>query len=247
MAVSIRDTGADRSRDRLARFPAIMWGMVVLAVSLWMSIDPNRTIGAAGADIPKDKNWDFDDASPGTLPRAFAVGTLFDGRPAGDWKILITTRAKSASQVLAQLMPKGADQAHKLILIDQTITSNVDLEVSFLSVSGNADMGGGLIWRARDDRNYYLLRASAVEQNIRLYRVVKGVRQLIKNHSRTVGQRDWHTLRVIQHGCEIQVRYDDEAIFQLCDNTFAQGRIGLWTTSDAVTYFDDLQLRSLDE
>lgn len=247
VAVSIRDTGADRSRDRLARFPAIMWGMVVLAVSLWMSIDPNRTIGAAGADIPMDKNWDFDDASPGTLPRAFTVGTLFDGRPAGDWKILITTRAKSASQVLAQLMPKGADQAHKLILIDQTVTSNVDLEVSFLSVSGNADMGGGLIWRARDDRNYYLLRASAVEQNIRLYRVVKGVRQLIKNQSRAVGQWDWHTLRVIQHGCEIQVRYDDEAIFQLCDNTYAQGRIGLWTTSDAVTYFDDLQLRSLDE
>ena len=82
---------------------------------------------------------------------------------------------------------------------------------------------------------------------IRLYKVVKGVRQLIKNHSRTVGQREWHTLRIIQHGCEIQVRYDNEAIFQLCDNTFAQGRIGLWTTSDAVTYFDDLQLRSLDE
>lgn len=224
-----------------------MWGLTVLTVSLWMSIDPDRTIGGAAADIPKDKKWDFDEASPGTLPGTFAVGTLFDGRPAGDWKILITTRAKSASQVLAQLMPKGADQAHKLILIDQTITSNVDLEVSFLSVSGKADMGGGLIWSARDDRNYYLLRASAVEQNIRLYRVVKGVRQLIKNQSRTVGQREWHTLRVIQHGCEIQVRYDDEAIFQLCDNTFAQGRIGLWTTSDAVTYFDDLQLRSLDE
>lgn len=224
-----------------------MWGIVLLAVSLWMSIAPDQTTGAADADIPKDKNWDFDAASPGTLPRAFAVGTLFNGQPAGDWKILITTRAKSPSQVLAQLMPKGSDQAHKLVLIDQTITSNVDLEVSFLSVSGKADMGGGLIWRASDDRNYYLLRASAVEQNIRLYRVVKGVRQLMKNHSRTVGQRDWHALRVIQHGCEIQVRYDDETIFQLCDRTFAQGRIGLWTTSDAVTYFDDLQLRSLDE
>ena len=82
---------------------------------------------------------------------------------------------------------------------------------------------------------------------IRLYRVVNGVRQLIKNQSRTVKHGEWHTLRVIQHDCEIQVRYDDEPIFQLCDNTFSQGRIGLWTTSDAVTYFDDLQLRSLNE
>src|SRR5688572_23173275 len=155
VAISIRHRNANRSRNHPTRFPAIMLGITVLAFSLWMSVNPDRTIGAAGTDIPSDKNWNFDEASPGTLPEAFSVGTLFDGRPAGDWKILITTRAKSASQVLAQLMPKGADQAHKVVLIDQTITSNVDLEVSFLSVSGKADMGGGLIWRARDDRNYY--------------------------------------------------------------------------------------------
>ena len=41
-------------------------------------------------------------------------------------------------------------------------------------------MGGGLIWRARDNRNYYLTRANPLEQNIRIYRVVKGVRTFFK-------------------------------------------------------------------
>jgi hypothetical protein len=195
----------------------------------------------AVADTPEEKLWNFDDAAPGTLPRAITVGTLFDGRPAGEWKVLITNRAKSASQVLAQLTSKGADQAYKLVLIDGTTSSNIDVEVSFLPVSGKADLGGGLIWRARDDRNYYLLRASAIEQNIRLYRVVKGARQLIKNYNRNIGQ-SWHTLRVIQQGCEMQIRYDDEPLFQLCESALDRGRIGLWTKSDAVTYFDDLQL-----
>jgi hypothetical protein len=217
-------------------------GLIALAVCLIAGES-----GWTAADDPTpEKIWTFDEAAPGTLPTVFSVGTLFDGRPAGEWKILITNRAKSPSQVLAQLGSKGADHAYKLVLLDGTDSSNVDLEVSFLPVSGKADLGGGVIWRAKDDRNYYLLRASAVEQNIRLYRVVKGTRHLIKNHNRTIGVSDWHTLRVIQHGCELQIRFDDEPLFQVCDQTFDRGRIGLWTKSDAVTYFDDLHWRLLD-
>jgi hypothetical protein len=198
-------------------------------------------------DMALDRAWTFDTAAPGTLPEAFSVGALFDGRPAGEWKILITSRAKSPSQVLAQLSSKGADHAYKIVLLEGTMSANVDLEVSFLPVSGKADLGGGLIWRAKDDRNYYLVRASAVEQNVTLYRIVKGVRHVIKSYNRAIGRSDWHTLRVVQHGCEMQIRYDDEPLFQLCERTFERGRIGLWTKSDAVTYFDDLQLRLLKE
>jgi hypothetical protein len=39
------------------------------------------------------------------------------------------------------------------------------------------------------------------------------------------------------------VFYDDTQVFHLCDETFTQGKVGLWTKSDAVTYFDDLQLQ----
>jgi hypothetical protein len=205
------------------------------------------TIGRTAESPERDRQWTFDEAAPGTLPEMFSVGTLFDGRPAGEWRILITNRAKSSSQVLAQVGSKGADHAYKLVLLNGPTSANVDVEVSFLAVSGKADLGGGLIWRAKDDRNYYLLRASAVEQNIRLYRVVKGTRQLIKNHNRSIGPSAWHTLRVTQHGCELQIRYDNELLFQLCEQTFDRGRVGLWTKSDAVTYFDDLLVRQLDE
>jgi len=217
----------------------------LMAGLFWVMMgEPGRTDTIS---MDREKEWRFDESAPGTLPEAFAVGTLFDGRPAGEWKILITNRAKSASQVLAQVGSKGEDHAYKLVLLNGTTSSNVDIEVSFLPVSGKADLGGGLIWRARDDRNYYLLRASAVEQNIRLYRVVKGTRHLVKSHNRSIGQSSWHTLRVIQRGCEMQIRYDDEPLFQLCEQTFDRGRIGLWTKSDALTYFDDLHLRLLDE
>jgi hypothetical protein len=189
--------------------------------------------------------WSFDQEPTGAIPSRFLIGTLFDGRPAGDWQVLTTDRAKSPPNVLAQLMAKGAEHAYKLVLVKEVVASDMNLQVSFLPIQGNADMGGGLIWRAADDRNYYLARANPLEQNIRVYRVVKGVRHLLRNFDQTIDIRQWHLLRVTHRGCQIIVFYDGKQVFDFCDNTFHKGAIGLWTKSDAVTYFDDLQLERL--
>jgi hypothetical protein len=189
--------------------------------------------------------WTFDSESPDTLPTGFQVGTLFDGRPAGEWKIVQTDRANSPPQVLGQLMGKGGEQAYKVVLINDVNAADLDLSVSFLPISGKGDMGGGLMWRAADDRNYYLTRANPLEQNVRIYRVINGVRHLLQNFNQTIHLNQWHTLHVIQHGTNAQVFYDDKPVFNLEDQTFTAGRIGLWTKSDAVTYFDDLRLEIL--
>ena len=189
--------------------------------------------------------WNFDGDPQGQLPPKFVVGTFFDGRPAGDWKVITTSKALSPPNVLAQLREKGAEHNYNLVLVEDTNATDLDLSVSFLPISGKADMGGGLIWRAKDDRHYYLTRANPLEQNIRVYHVVNGVRKMLKNYDEIIDVRKWHRLRVVNEGCRIQIFYDDKPIFDLCDHTFKHGRIGLWTKSDAVTYFDDLKLQTL--
>lgn len=187
--------------------------------------------------------WTFDKDLPKTLPAEFQVGTLFDGRPAGEWKVIETDPAKSSSHVLGQLMGKGAEHAYKTVFINGIKASDLELAVSFLPIGGKADMGGGLIWRATDDRNYYLTRANPLEQNIRIYRVVEGVRHLLRNFDQIIDVRQWHTLRVSAKGCQVQVFFDDKQVFDMCDQTFSTGQVGLWTKSDAVTYFDNLTLK----
>jgi len=147
--------------------------------------------------------------------------------------------------VLGELMGKGAEHAYKTVFINGISASDIDLQVSFLSITGKADMGGGLIWRATDDRNYYLTRANPLEQNVRIYCVVKGVRHLLQNFDQTIDVKQWHILRVTHQGCHIRVFYDEKPVFDFCDQTFASGMIGLWTKSDAVTYFDNLRLQLL--
>ena len=145
---------------------------LLVALALLFLGAPDRPSGAETEAGTKHSPyvWNFDALPTGTLPKDFVIGTLFDGRPAGEWKVLQTDRAKSSPQVLAQVMGKGAEHAYKVVLVDGTTASDLDLQVSFLSIAGKADMGGGLVWRAADDRNYYLTRANPLEQNIQIGR-----------------------------------------------------------------------------
>jgi len=215
---------------------------IFVGIITWLLM-ASGTVVAQGDTTPPAQNWNFDREEPGTLPNEFSVGTLFDGRPAGNWQVLATDRAKSPPHVLAQLMAKGAEHAYKVVLVKEVIATDLNLEVSFLPIQGRADMGGGLIWRAADARNYYLARANPLEQNIRVYRVVKGIRHLLQNFDQTISLKQWHTLRITHRGCDVRIFYDDKQVFDLCDKTFHTGTIGLWTKSDAITYFDDFQLQ----
>ena len=216
----------------------------LIVVSVIASLQLSFGVVVAQAEsAPPVLVWNFDREQPGVLPSQFSIGTLFDGRPAGDWQVIATDRAKSPPHVLAQLMAKGAEHAYKVVLSKDVIASDLDLEVSFLPIQGNADMGGGLIWRAVDDRNYYLARANPLEQNVRVYRVVNGIRHLLQNFDQTITLKQWHILRVTHKDCRVNIFYDDKHVLDLCDKTFHDGMIGLWTKSDAVTYFDDLRLQ----
>ena len=212
------------------------WLLLLLLLCLW---EP----AYVDASMREDSTWNFDEDRSGELPPKFMIGTFFDGRPAGDWQVMSTPKALSPQKVFAQIREKGA--GYNVVLIEDAQAANLDLSVSFLPISGKTDMGGGLILRAADDRNYYLIRANPLEQNIRLYHVVQGIRKMLKNHDDIIDIKMWHRLDVVNQGCRIQIFYDEKPIFDLCDDTFKVGRIGLWTKSDAVTYFDDLRFHIL--
>lgn len=222
--------------------PFRAWPIRVLVAVLLIGWATSNPFALETARDKQLRLWTFDSDVPGTLPSDFVVGTLFDGRPAGDWKVAQKSDAPSPPNVFGQILGKGAEHAYKVVLVEGSKSSDLELQVSLLAVDGKADMGGGLIWRAADDRNYYLTRANPLEQNIRIYRVVKGVRQMIQNFDHIIDVRSWHKLRMVMKGCKVQVFFDQKQIFDLCDKTFAEGRVGLWTKSDAVTYFDDLKL-----
>lgn len=155
---------------------------------------------------------------------------------AGQW----VRRASGGRQVLAQV---AATQPWAVALLEDQKFADVDVAVRFRPVSGNEDASGGIIFRAKDDRNYLLVRANARESNFRLYTMVNGRRSTIA--SATVAEPklgEWHRMRVVAKGPKIQAYLNDALLLDHEDKTFTGGWIGLWTKADSVTEFTDLEV-----
>jgi hypothetical protein len=181
-----------------------------------------------------EKTWNFDKDKAGTLSLGFT-------NEAGEWKIVADSTAPSKPNVLAQLA-KNSGSTFNLTLISGANYKNVDISVMMKAMAGQEDQGGGLVWRARDAKNYYVARYNPLEDNYRLYKVVKGKRLELQSadikHS-----EGWHTLRVIMEGNLIQCFYDGKKALEARDSTFQEpGKIGLWTKADAQSHFDDLKV-----
>jgi hypothetical protein len=71
------------------------------------------------------------------------------------------------------------DNRFPLCVIDTVKASDVEIEVSFTPIAGRIDQAAGLMFRVKDENNYYVARANARENNVNLYHVVGGVRTQI--------------------------------------------------------------------
>ena len=117
------------------------------------------------------------------------------------------------------------------------------MSVRFRPISGKEDASGGIIFRAKDGRNYFLVRANALENNFRLYTLVNGKRSTIASARVTEPSLGaWHSIRVVALGPKIQAYLNGTLLLDHSDKTFTDGWLSLWTKADSVTEFADLEI-----
>jgi hypothetical protein len=98
----------------------------------------------------------------------------------------------------------------------------------------------GVVFRYQNESNCYVIRASALGNNVRFYKVVNGVRSDPIGPETGIATNTWHTLAVQCQGNQITCWLDGKLVMPaLHDNSFATGKIGFWTKSDAVSHFGD--------
>src|SRR5262249_19540093 len=86
--------------------------------------------------------------------------------------------------------------------------------------------------------NYYVVRANALEDNVRLYHVIRGRRSQFAGADTKVRSGVWQTLRLRIEGAQFQVHFEGKVLFEASDSRLpAPGRIGLWTKANSVHYF----------
>jgi len=204
-------------------------------------------MSAFGAEI----KIDFDNFPQGQTPTNFN-SALAGGGKLGQWKVVMddvpSAFAPLSGQspvfnrraVLAQTSEDPADERFPMLIYEGGTFRDFKLTTQFKIVSGVAEQMAGVVFRYQNESNFYVVRASALGQNVRFYKVVDGLRSNPLGPTMDISTNDWHTLAVQCQGTQIIVWLDDRPFMPpLNDNTFADGRIGFWTKSDAVSHFGD--------
>ncbi len=197
---------------------------------------------------PADNNEvqvNFEDHPIGGPPPSFETGLTGKGGPVR-WELLQDEGAPNGPAVLAETSGDRTSDRFPLAILKGFEARDVEVRVRFKPISGKVDQAAGLMVRVRDEDNYYIARANALEDNVRLYKVVDGKRRQFAGVDVEVPKDQWQELGLRVEGDRLMVSLDGKDLFSATDRTFAEaGRVGLWTKADSLTHFDDLVVRRL--
>jgi hypothetical protein len=195
--------------------------------------------GIAVADKLAPVTLSFDADTVDQAPRGLELARTGDGKP-GKWIIRAEHDAPSGKNVLAQVDGDATDYRFPIAFTGPEL-KDLRLSVKCKPASGKIDQACGLVFRLKDADNYYVVRANALEDNVRAYHVVNGKRVQFAGWNGKVKGGVWHDLAVDVSGDHLVVTFDGKQVIDAHDRTFASaGKFGVWTKADSVTYFDDL-------
>jgi hypothetical protein len=187
----------------------------------------------------------FDADAAGKPPLGWTVTKTGTGNP--KW----TVEQEAGAPANAKVVKQSGRATYPLLLKDGTNVKDGIVAVQFKAISGTEDRAAGIVWRARDANNYYVVRANALEDNVVLYKTVNGQRSSLDIVGRQGGYgvsvpvpaNRWHTLRIEFAGKRFAVTFNGTRLFEVEDATFpGGGMVGLWTKADSVTAFANVVL-----
>ena len=166
-----------------------------------------------------------------------------DSRP-GEWLVI----DNDAGRGLVQIDPDPTENRLPFAIYRPFSGRDVYVSTRFITISGQIDQAAGVFVRFRSSDDYYAVRASALENNVTLYRVVAGWREMIGRMEVNVSGQAWHTLGIAARDERLTIFFDGRELFVATDRRFPgpPGKVGLWTRADSITWFESLKIGSLD-
>jgi hypothetical protein len=186
--------------------------------------------------VAAGQSWNFDKDARGKIAAGWTNAT-------GTWEVAADPTAPTKPNVLAQVSSNHSGSYFNVAVTNEPSLKDLSLAVRSRAVAGREDQGGGLVWRFKDIKNYYIARQNNLEDNFRVYKVVDGRRIQLGSADVTAKTGTWHEITVAMVGAHIQCFFDAKKYLDVTDDTFKDaGKVGLWTKSDAQTHFDDFRV-----
>jgi hypothetical protein len=188
-------------------------------------------------------------------PSNFLSAVTGTGKP-GEWKVILDeapslmpardTNAPAMTQhaVLAQLERFALDQHFPVLTYNDEKFDDFTFSTRIKIVGGAMAQMGGVVFRYKDPKNYYVLVASVIDKHFWFFKIVNGVRSdRLIGPAINISKDEWHDISVNCDGNHINCLFDGKQIIpMLTDDSFSSGKVGFWTKSDSVVYFTDAKV-----
>ena len=187
---------------------------------------------------------DFGTAGAEQSPDGFTNVVAGEG-VAGLWLARVDESLGATNNiVLTQTRKNLKDEHFPMCVYQREKFDDFTLTTKFKIVDGLVEQMAGIVFRFQDEKNFYVIRASGIGNNIRFYKVVAGIRSQPIGPALEVKVGEWHDLKIECRGNKIRAWFNGrEAIPELTDTSFAKGKIGFWTKSDSVCRFADTRIK----
>jgi 3-keto-disaccharide hydrolase len=184
----------------------------------------------------------FGDDSLGQPPSGFTFSVERNASP-GRWTV---ERDGNARVLVYAGTPAGAG-GFGVAIYDGERFDSAEISVRIKATGGSRT--GGLVWRYQDALNYYAVQLNLAEQELSVYRIVRGNRiRLEREDDLELDPEAWHSLRVVQDGESVRVYLGGIRVFSDRDRSAREaGGAGLWAAGDANVWFDDFRAGARSE
>ena len=142
---------------------------------------------------------------------------------------------------LAETAGDATDLRFPLCISTQTVALDVDATLRFKPISGTVARTAGIVLRAQNGNDYYVVAANALDGSVRLYRMQGGRRAQLAVKDVPISTGHWHELRVILVRDQFKVSLDKTDLFTATDASLMRpGPVGVWSQADSLVHFGSL-------
>lgn len=123
---------------------------------------------------------------------------------------------------------------------------NGEISMRFQLLDGALDQCAGILFNVKPNGDYLAVRFNGKEDNLVLWTFNKGTRKFVKKGAEDVPlkMKEWHAMKITVRDTRLEGYLNGKLLLQYTLPEPVSGKVGVWSKTDSVSYFDDYTVTS---
>ena len=123
---------------------------------------------------------------------------------------------------------------------------NGEISMRFKLMDGALDQCAGILFNLKNNGDYLTVRFNAKEDNLVLWTFKQGKRSFVKKGAEDMSlkMKQWHAMKIVVQGTRLEGYLNGKKLLDYTLPEEVSGKVGYWSKTDSVTYFDDFTVQA---